>query len=86
LPKTRSRAESYYITRNTENDLFARDSRTTISDEDNQTVRRNNEGDFDAAVAATAQRERRRCAAARLTRVNDNHPRIPESAGEIQAD
>ncbi len=86
ISKTPSRAESHCIGQNTENELSARDSRTTISPHDNHTVRRNNEGDSGTAADDTAPRRRRRRAGNRQACVNDQHPRIPESAGEHQAD
>lgn len=86
IPKTPSRAESHCIGRNTENELSARDSWTTISSNDNHIVRRNNEGDSGTAADATAPCRRRRRAGNRRARINDHHPRIPESAGEHQAD
>jgi hypothetical protein len=86
MSKTPSRAESHYIGRNTENELSTRDSLKTISSNDNHVVRRNNEGDSSTAAGAVAPRRRRRRAGNRRTCVNDHQPRIPESAGEHQAD
>jgi hypothetical protein len=86
ISKTPSRAESHCIDRNTENELSARDSLKTISSNGNHIVRRNNEGDSSTAADATAPRRRRRRAGNRLACVNDHQPRIPESAGEHQAD
>ena len=84
--KTPSRAESHCIGRNTENELSARDSLKTISSNDNHIVRPNNENDFSTAADATAPRRPRRRAGNRRACVNDHQPRIPESAGEHQAD
>ncbi len=86
MSKTPSRAESHCISQKTENELSARDSWTTISPDDNHIVRRNNEGDSGTAADDTAPRRRRRRAGNRQARINDHHPRSPESAGEHQAD
>ncbi len=86
MPKTPSRAESHCIGRNTENELSERDSLKTISSNGNHIVRRNNESDFSTATDAIAARRRRRRAGNRRTCINDHQPRIPESAGEHQAD
>jgi hypothetical protein len=86
MSKTPSRAESHCISQKTENELSARDSRMTISPDDNHIVRRNNEGDSGTAADDTAPRRRRRRAGNRQARVNDHHPRIPESAGDYQVD
>ncbi len=86
MSKTPSRAESHCIGQNTENELSARDSLKTISSNDNHIVRRNNESDFSTAADATAPRRRRRRAGNRRACINDHQPRIPESAGEHQAD
>jgi hypothetical protein len=85
-PKIPSRAESPCIGLNTQNEIFARDSRTTTPLDDSHIVRRNNEGDSSTAADAIAPRRRRRRAGNRRACVNDHHPRIPESAGEHQAD
>jgi hypothetical protein len=71
IPKTPSRAESHCIGQNIENELSDRDSRTTISPDDNHTVRRNNEGDSGTAADDTAPRRRRRRAGNRRACIND---------------
>jgi hypothetical protein len=86
MSKTPSRAESHCISQKTENEISARDSRTTISPDDNHIVRRNNEGDSGTAADATAPRRRSRRAGNRRACINDHQPRIPESPGEHQAD
>jgi hypothetical protein len=86
ISKTPSRAESHCIGRNTENEISARDSRTTIAHDDNHIVRRNNEGSSSTAADARVPRRRRRRSGNRQACVNDHQPLFPESAGERQAD